>query len=75
MFMYQLLVVMLLTFKTCKVSLIFTFIFTINNKIVIVLVVGGCHGVYRFHGKDMATHSHRLNGIVFPLFCYSGSFH
>ena len=41
MLMCQLLVVMSLTLKTYKVSLIFTSIFTINNNFVIVLVVGG----------------------------------
>ena len=49
MFMWQLLVIMSLTFKVYKVSLIFTFIFTINNIFVIVLVIGGVMGVYRFH--------------------------
>ena len=44
MFMCQLLVVMSLTFKVCKVSLIFTSISTINNIFVIVSLVGGCHG-------------------------------
>ena len=68
MFMYQLLVVMSLTFKVYKASLIFTFIFTINNIFVTVLVVGGCHGVYRFDSKVMES-------IVFPSFCHSGLFH
>ena len=49
MFMCQLVVVMSLTFKAHKVSLIFTSIFTINNIFVIVLVVGGVMGVHRFH--------------------------
>ena len=49
MFMWQLLVIMSLTFKVYKVSLIFTIIFTINNIFVIVLVIGGVMEVYRFH--------------------------
>ena len=44
MFMCQLLMVMSLIFKACKVSLISTSIFTINNIFVIVLVIGGVIG-------------------------------